>query len=237
MEAHRNQFILTKYTGIMKLGAMISGGKDSLFALNWALQQGWDVKCLITIRSKNKASYMFHTPNVHIVEKQAESIGIPLIYADTQGEKELELKDLKKALVDAQKKYKITGIVVGAVASDYQEERFNRICAELNLKTYSPLWHKNQKSLLQAMIKEGFDIRISQIAAHGFTKKWLGRKIDLEAYKELLELNKKYGTSIMGEGGEYESLVVNAPFFKHSIQIKNSKIIMENECTGVWVVD
>ncbi len=222
---------------MVKLAAMISGGKDSIYSLNWALQQGWDVSCLITIRSKNKASYMFHTPNINVVEKQAEAIGIPLIYADTEGEKEKELDDLKQALQKAKQKYQISGIILGAVASDYQEERFNRICSELDLKTYSPLWHKNQKDLLLKMIDEGFDIRISQIAAFGLNKKWLGRKIDFDAYQELIELNRRYGTSIMGEGGEYESLVVNAPFFKHPIEIKNSRIIMENDCTGIWVVE
>ena len=221
----------------MKLASLISGGKDSIYSLNWALQQGWDIKCLITIKSENKHSYMFHTPNINVVQKQSEAIGLPLIYANTKGEKELELEDLKKALQLAKEKYEIDGIILGAVASDYQEERFNRICAELNLKVYSPLWHKNQKDLLLKMIEEGFDIRISQIAALGFTKNWLGRKLDMQAYQELIELNKKYGTNIMGEGGEYESLVINAPFFKHPIIIKNSKIIIENECTGIWIVE
>ncbi len=222
---------------IMRLAAMISGGKDSIYSLNWTLQQGWDVKCLITMKSKNKSSYMFHTPNIDIVEKQAEAMGIPLIYCNTEGEKEKELQDLKNVLIEAKEKYQVDGIILGAVASDYQEERFNRICSELDLKTFSPLWHKNQKDLLLKMINEEFDIRISQVAAFGLSKKWLGRKIDLQTYSELLELNKKYGTSIMGEGGEYESLVVNAPFFKHEIKIKNSRIIMENECTGIWIVD
>lgn len=221
----------------MKLAAMISGGKDSLYSLNWALLQGWDVNCLITMRSSNKDSYMFHTPNIDVVEKQAESLGIPLIFADTKGEKEKELEDLKKAIFLAKKKYKITGLILGALASDYQEERFNRICHEMNLKVYSPLWHKNQEKMLKLMIDEGFEIIISQIAAEGFNKKWLGRKIDDKAYEELLELNKKFGTSVMGEGGEYESLVINAPFFRKKVNVKTFKIFMESECTGRMVVE
>lgn len=221
----------------MKLAAMFSGGKDSAYALNWALLQAWDVKCLISMCSRNKESFMFHTPNIHVVKKQAECIGLPLIFAGTDGVEGRELNDLKKALEKAIQKYKISGILLGALASDYQEERFNRVCHELSLKVYSPLWHKNQKTLLKYLIREGFDIRISHIASEGFTKKWLGRKLDKEAYEELLEMNKKYKTNVMGEGGEYETLVVNAPFFKHQLKIKAESVVMENKCTGTWNVE
>ncbi len=221
----------------MKIGILFSGGKDSTFTTYYYIQQGWDVKCLITLKSKNKTSYMFHTPNIDITKLQAEAMELPLIEQTTLGEKETELKDLKKAFQKAKKQYKIEGIAVGAVASDYQAERVNRICEQLDLKCFTPLWHKNQELLLKDMIDNGFNIIIQSIAAYGLTKEWLGRQITKKALKELMILHKKYGLHPAGEGGEYESLVLDCPIFKKKLMIKKAKPMMEDENTGMLAIE
>ena len=43
-----------------------------------------------------------------------------------------------------------------------------------------------------------------------------------------MELNKKYQISLVGEGGEYESLVLDAPIFKKRIEIIEAKTSYEN---------
>ena len=83
----------------MKLGVLFSGGKDSTFALYKKMKEN-EIACLISLVSENKESYMFHTPNIHLVEMQAEALGIPLMLSETKGIKEAELKDLKKAISD-----------------------------------------------------------------------------------------------------------------------------------------
>ena len=40
------------------------------------------------------------------------------------------------------------------------------------------------------------------------------------------------GINIAGEGGEYESLVLDCPLFSQQIIIKKSKRVMENAYTG-----
>ena len=220
----------------MKIGVLFSGGKDSVFTTYYCLQQGWDVRCLITLKSKNQASYMFHVPNIDITKYQAKALEIPILYQETRGEKEKELQDLKRALQTAQKKYGIEGLAVGALASDYQHERVNRICHELNLKCFAPLWHKPQEKLLREMIDAGFEIILSAVAAEGFSEKWLGRKIDHDALKELKGLHEKYGVSIGGEGGEYESLVLNGPIFRKRLVIKAAEKKMDGERSGVYEI-
>ena len=71
----------------LKTAILYSGGKDSTLALQYALKYT-HVKCLIIMISKNRESYMFHTPNIYWAEKQAEAIGIPSIVQYTEGEKE-----------------------------------------------------------------------------------------------------------------------------------------------------
>ncbi|MBI5398815.1 TIGR00289 family protein [Candidatus Woesearchaeota archaeon] len=217
----------------MNVAVLFSGGKDSVFSCYWALQQGWDVRCLVALIPVRDDSWMFHTPNIHLTVLQAQAIGIPIICEKTSGEKEEELNDLKRALHNAKKHANAEALVVGALASDYQQERVNRICEDVGLKTFAPLWHKSQDRLLAEMIDCGFEIIIQSIAADGLDETWLGRRIDEKALDDLKRLNKKFGIHVAGEGGEYESLVLDGPIFKQRLKIKSSEKIMENKHTGV----
>ena len=67
----------------MKSAVLFSGGKDSVMALNYAINNGDDVKYLLSIKSQNDESYMFHVPNIHLTDLQAEAIGIPIIEVKT----------------------------------------------------------------------------------------------------------------------------------------------------------
>lgn len=79
----------------MRLGILFSGGKDSALAVWMAKKEGYDLACLITIESENKNSFMFHTPSITEVKRQSDKMKLPLIVVKTEGEKELELEDLK----------------------------------------------------------------------------------------------------------------------------------------------
>jgi len=77
----------------MKIAVLFSGGKDSVYALHFAMQQH-EIACLISMISKNTESYTFHVPNIHLTKLQAEAMEIPLIQFETEGEKEKELEDM-----------------------------------------------------------------------------------------------------------------------------------------------
>ena len=208
----------------MKLGVLFSGGKDSSYAAYLASQNN-ELVCLITIHSKNLYSYMFHTPSISKTKLQAEVMNLPLIEVNTKGEKEIELNDLKDAIIDAKKKYKIEGIVTGAVESVYQASRIQKICDDLGLEVFNPLWQKNQIELLNDLIKNKFEVIIVAVAAEGFDTSWLGRKIDVNMIEELVKLNKKYGINPAFEGGEAESFVLDCPLFKKKLKVVNKRII------------
>ncbi len=218
----------------MKLGVLFSGGKDSTYALFKAMEKN-EIVCLISIISKNKESYMFHVPNISLVDLQAEAIGLPLIKKITDGVKEEELRDLKDVIKEAKEKFEIEGIVTGAVESVYQSERIQKICDDLGLKCVNPLWKINQEDLLNELVKNKFKVVISGVFADFLDEKFLGKEINEEIINELVKLNEKYQISPAGEGGEIETTVLDAPFFKKKIVVEDFKIEMDED-SGVFVI-
>jgi len=197
----------------MKVAALFSGGKDSAFAIYIAKQWGWDISHLVTVHPKKQDSWMFHSVNIHLTEKLAEAISIPLIKQQTKGEKEEELKDLKEIL----KNLNIDGVISGAIASEYQRTRIEKICHELEIKSFAPIWHKNQELILREQINAGFKIIIVGVFAYGFDETWLGKTIDGKTIDAITQLRKKYAINTAGEGGEFETLTIDGPIFKRKL--------------------
>ena len=212
----------------MKLAVLFSGGKDSALAMHKAMKDH-EIVCLISVLSENRESYMFHTPNIHITEIQAESIGLPLIRKVTEGVKEDELKDLEEVISEAKERYGIEGIVTGAVKSVYQSERIKKICDDLDLECINPLWHIDERKLLEELLKNKFRVMVSGVFAYPLGKEWLGRIIDTGVIEELNDLNEKYKISPAGEGGELETTVLDAPFFKKALRVTDSKIVWKGD--------
>jgi len=221
----------------MDLAALFTGGKDSTYAIYLAQQQGHNVVCLITLKSKNPASYMFHTPAIDLTELQAEALELPLINADTKGVKEKELLDLEKAIVKAKKKFPFEGIITGALFSEYQSSRIEKIAWKLNLKVISPLWHKEQEKEIEELLEKKFQFIMTSIAAEGLDKSWLNRVITQKDLERLKQLQKKFKINIAGEGGEYESLVLDCPLFKKRLVIETVKVEEEHENTARLIIN
>jgi diphthine-ammonia ligase len=215
----------------MRVVTLVTGGKDSVLALHRAQKMGHKIIFLATMIPKRADSWMFHYPNIHLTDHLSRAVDIPLVTAETSGIKEKELKDLKKLLASLD----VEGVVSGAVASVYQKERIERICEELGFESVTPLWHQEPIDLLRELIDLKFQVIVVGVYAYGFDEGWLGSEIDSAALEKLVELHEKYGISIVGEGGEYETLVLDAPFFKKRIQIVQSRTTYE-EHSGVLVV-
>lgn len=202
--------------------SLFSGGKDSAFALWYAQMQGWDIISLVTIIPESQESWMFHYPAVKWTGLQAEAMGIPRMVIHTKGVKEDELEDLRSGLRTLIKSAGIEGIVSGAVASEYQRTRLDNMCEELGLRSFAPLWHKNQQQLVREQIDSGFEIIVTACSALGLTSSWLGRRLNHASLEELVKLNQKHGLSVAFEGGEAETFVLSAPMFNGTLQVVRS---------------
>ncbi len=197
----------------MNSAVLFSGGKDSVMALYYALNNGDDVKYLLSMKSENDESYMFHVPNIHLTDLQAEAIGIPLLEARTKGDAFKKLKDLG-----------VEAIYTGALYSEYQKSRIERLAGEVGIQVISPYWHVDVEEYMNLVIDSGFTVILSGVAAYGLDEKWLGRVIDRKALAELIKLSEKTYINIAFEGGEAETLIIDGPIFKRRIEILDAEI-------------
>ena len=203
----------------MKLGVLFSGGKDSCYSAYLAQKKGHELVCLISMFSENPESYMFHTPNIELTQKQSEVMNIPLLTHKTPGQKEEELKDLEEAIKTAKDKYGIEGIVTGALYSEYQRSRIQKICDKLELKCVNPLWHMDEIEYLKKLIASKFKVLIIGVYAYPLDQTWLQREIDDKFIQDVIDLKDEYKIHPAGEGGEFETFVVNCPLFQRELKI------------------
>ena len=203
----------------MRLASLFSGGKDSAFSLYLAEQRGHEVPYLVNVVPDDRASWLFHTPNLGCVPAMAEAMGKELVIGHSSGEEGSDMEGLRKALEGLD----VDGVVSGAVWSDYQWDRMNIVCGDLGLKFIAPMWRKDQDMLLGQLIDAGIEAVIVGCYAEGFDESWLGRPIDRAAVEDLKKLRAKYGISIMGEGGEYESMALYSPPSSHRLRIVSSE--------------
>lgn len=215
----------------MKLAALYSGGKDSTFAVLDSINKGHEVAKLITMDSRNPESYMFHFPNIKFTRYQAESMGIEQVFKDTKGEKEKELKDLEKAISSVKD---IQGLIAGGLASNYQYNRIGAIADMFNLEMIVPYWKIDSEEYWKLILNAGFKVMMIGVACEGLGKEWLGRIVDWNVLKELKKLSEKHRFHMAGEGGEFDTFVLDAPFFKKSLEVKDAETIW-NRDSGMYL--
>lgn len=208
--------------------SLFSGGKDSAWALYRALEAGLDVGRLLTVHPEGD-SYMYHVPATDLTELAAESIGIPLVdvaqpelYGHDSGTRgDAETETLEMALRDLDAEIGgVAGVIAGAVESEFQTDRLQSMCERLAVDLYAPLWREDPVTLGESMLEAGFEIRIVQVSARGLDESWVGRRLDEAAFDALQALHDRYGVHVLGEGGEFETLVTDGPHMDRPIEFE-----------------
>ncbi|MEM4776020.1 MAG: diphthine--ammonia ligase [Pyrobaculum sp.] len=194
----------------MRVAVLYSGGKDSHYALLKTLEAGHKIVCLITVAPRVEYSYMFHTVNIKWALLHGDSMCIPQHLVEVSGEKEREIVELARALAELKNRYGLDGVVSGAVASRYQKERLDKISESLGLVHITPLWGHDPEELLREEVKI-MKFVITAVMAMGLAERHLGVVVTEEIVEEIIALSRRYKFSPIGEGGEYESYVVESP--------------------------
>jgi ABC transporter with metal-binding/Fe-S-binding domain ATP-binding protein len=214
--------------------SLFSGGKDSSWALYRALESGLDVSRLVTVHPEGD-SYMYHVPATRLASLAAESLGIPLVEVEpddfeaesaaesgAQGDEELRPLEAAVRDLDDELPNGVAGVTAGAVESEYQTSRIEAMADRLDADLFAPLWQEDPRELADAMLDAGFEMTIIRVAADGLDESWLGRTLDEGAIAELEDLNESHGVHILGEGGEFETLVTDGPHMDRPIELEYS---------------
>ena len=213
--------------------SLFSGGKDSSWALFEALERDLPVERLVTVHP-SADSYMYHVPATELAGLAARSIGRPLTEvdpgdlgadtddaaADAGAQGDRELRPLERALETLDAESPLAGVIAGAVESEFQTSRIEAMCDRLGIDLFAPLWRRDPHELAAAMLDAGFEIVVIQVAAEGLDESWLGCTLDRETFDELEALNDEYGVHLLGEGGEFETLVTNGPHMNRPIELE-----------------
>ena len=202
----------------MKTVVLTSGGKDSILALHRILDRKLAEKkelILVGAIPKNPESFMFHTVNLHMLDVISNCLEIPLFKVEVSGEEEKEVLELEEALLDLD----VEAVCIGAIASRYQLKRIDAICKKHGFRLFAPLWGEEPEKILNE-VAERFEAIIVSVSAMGLDESFLGRKIDHSCIQDLKRVSIRYGVNLAGEGGEYESIVLDAPLFRRRISVK-----------------
>eukprot|EP00767_Chilomastix_cuspidata_P002684 gnl/Chilomastix_cuspidata/2803.p2 GENE.gnl/Chilomastix_cuspidata/2803~~gnl/Chilomastix_cuspidata/2803.p2 ORF type:complete len:582 (+),score=278.42 gnl/Chilomastix_cuspidata/2803:378-2123(+) len=219
----------------MKFAALLSGGKDSVFALHEAARAAHEPVCVAQLVPAQREveeldSWMFQTVGHSTVKQIAQSMGLPLVtrsirggssmtsmnYKKTDGD---EVEDLFQLLKSVRFHFPdVQAVVSGAVLSNYQRIRVESVCARVGLVSLAPLWQRDQATLLRE-INASVDAIIVKVAGMGLKTAFLGRTLR-ELEPVLMQNFRRWDTSPIGEGGEFETIAVDAPLFRERLEVE-----------------
>jgi len=194
----------------MHVVVLFSGGKDSVYTSFLIQQQGFDISLLSIV--PQEYSMMFHHQNVQWTKLQAEAMDLKNKYQIAKANDDEWFYVLKKKL----KQMKAEGVATGAYASEYQRQRIDMLAEELGIPSYAPLWHRQFQEELST--ENRFEIKVIGVSAEGLTEKHL-----CKPYSDIISI---VGPSL--EGGEAETFVLDAPFFKKKIVIDKYEKTWDN---------
>ncbi|KAG1759806.1 hypothetical protein EDD22DRAFT_848950 [Suillus occidentalis] len=237
--------------GTMKYVALLSGGKDSCYNLSHCNANGHHLVAAATLAPPSGKdeidSYMYQTVGQDAIEFVARALEVPLYRCVIQGDAIEqnaeygsrsaggagvlgdETEDLYTLLENVKVHHPdVQGVSVGAILSNYQRVRVEHVCRRLSLTPLAYLWQRDQAELLSEMIAAGVKSVLIKVAGIGLTVKHLGKTLN-EMQDTLTRLNSIYGLHICGEGGEYETLTLDSPLFKHRIVLDETEVVMHTD--------
>lgn len=180
-------------------------------------------------------SFMYQTVGHNLLPYYATALNIPLYRTPVIGsainqnlayklENKDETEDLYRLLKYVQQKHpSASGVSSGAILSTYQRTRVENVCMRLGLTSLAYLWHRPQHLLLDDMASVKLDARIVKVAALGFDPdSFLWQNVTSpQVRRKLRVLKDRWGVHIAGEGGEYETIVVEGPGWRIRIVVNN----------------
>jgi len=219
----------------MEVAVLYSGGKDSTLAIEFCKEKGWDVKYLLSVKPSRTDCYLFHYATVEHTKELSEILGLKHILvgcdvADPSKEAEIVKKVVKENPVDA--------VVLGGVGLQLtQLKSIQDALKPLRVEVFASHAGCNSLELLKEIIDKGYEVIVTEIASDGLSEDSLGLRLTKQNLDWFIELSRRYGFEVLGEGGYYNTLVIDGPIFSKKLEILESKRVMTNKYSGYLEVN
>ena len=208
-----------------------SGGKDSCVAL-YEIQRArkYRVAALLTTVTRDYDRISMHGVRRVLLEKQADSLGVPLhqvlISKDATNE-EYEMKMGKAFSVYGEQG--IDSIVFGDLFVEDIRIYREQFLARHNMRGLFPVWHRDTTRLIKEFIALGFKAVVVCVDSRILDQSFAGRMID-EAFLSSLPPH----VDPCGENGEFHSFVFDGPVFARPIKFSLGEIVLRE---SFWFCD
>lgn len=199
-----------------------SSGKDSALCLHKMLHaQHYDILCLLTSINASFQRISMHGVRVALLERQAASIGLPLVKMEIPEMPSMEdYENVMSATLTELIAQGATASVFGDILLEDLRAYREKQLAALNLKALFPLWKIPTDTLVKEFIDLGYKSIITCVNDAVLDKSFVGRTIDYEFLNDLPE-----NVDPCGENGEYHSFVYDGPIFRTPIDFKKGALV------------
>lgn len=201
-----------------------SGGKDSCFALMKAIESGYKPAVLLNVLNEEGNISRSHGIPSDILQQQAAAAGLP-IHLISSSWQDYE-KNFTAALKELKQKYNVTHAVFGDIDLQPHRDWEEKVCAQAGLQALLPIWQQDRRQLVMNMLNAGIETMIVSCNSQ-MGGEFIGRILSAE----LIERLESMGIDACGENGEFHTLVLNAPLFKHRVEAEVTEVV---EHEGYW---
>lgn len=191
-----------------------SSGKDACYALWQVLQAGsYQVDFLFTTLSAPYRRVSMHGLSEALLDAQAARVGIPLRKAWLPEQASMEQYNaLMQQEMDFMRGQGISASIFGDIFLEDLKQYRERQLQQVGLEGVFPLWQRDSRALVEAMIAEGFKAVVVCVNADLLSADFTGRIIDAQFLADLPP-----GVDPCGENGEFHSFVVDGPLFSSPV--------------------
>jgi uncharacterized protein (TIGR00290 family) len=202
-----------------------SGGKDSTLALyEIKKNKEYEVVSLLTTVTEDYDRISMHGVRRSLLERQAESLGLPLhqVLIPKDCSNEIYAAKMTEALNEFKQKGVETMAFGDIFLEDVRQYRLDNL-AKLDMKAVFPIWGRDSTELVHTFIALGFKSVVSCIDTKVLDEKFLGRQIDEDFIAELPP-----GIDPSGENGEFHSFAYDGPIFRKRINYQLGEAVLRD---------
>jgi uncharacterized protein (TIGR00290 family) len=202
-----------------------SGGKDSTLALyEIKKNKEYEVVSLLTTITQDYDRISMHGVRRSLLERQAESLGLPLhqVLIPKDCSNEIYAAKMTEALNEFKQKGVETMAFGDIFLEDVRQYRLDNL-AKLDMKAVFPIWGRDSTELVHTFIALGFKSVVSCIDTKVLDEKFLGRQIDEDFIAELPP-----GIDPSGENGEFHSFAYDGPIFRKRINYQLGEAVLRD---------